>query len=109
MSPLAIILAKKVGWSGLLGLAHYRAGHWEKTAELTRLKIERSEANPVVCFLHAMSCWQLGQKEKALTSYTEAMEFMDSKQPPAAYWLQAEATLLFGMPETEILELKDNK
>ncbi|UCG59125.1 MAG: PD40 domain-containing protein, partial [Phycisphaerales bacterium] len=45
MSPLAIILAEKVGWSGLLGLAHYRAGHWEKTAELTRLKIERSEAN----------------------------------------------------------------
>jgi serine/threonine protein kinase/Flp pilus assembly protein TadD len=110
MSPLAIILAEKVGWLGLRGLAHYRAGHWEKTAELTRLKIERSEANPIVCFLRAMSCWQLGQKEQARASYAKAMEFMNnSKQPLAAFWLQAEATLLLGMPETEIMEFRNDK
>ena len=110
ISPLAIILAEKIGWTGPLGLAHYRAGHWEKTAELTRLKIERSEANPIVCFLRAMSCWQLGQKEQARASYAKAMEFMNnSKQPLAAFWLQAEATLLLGMPEKEIMELRSDK
>ena len=38
------------------------------------------------------------------------MEWMDShKAPLGAVWLQAEAALLLGMPETEILELRDEE
>ncbi|MFC1795116.1 hypothetical protein ACFL3Q_16215 [Planctomycetota bacterium] len=110
MSPLAILLAEKVGWRGIRGLAHYRAGHWEETVELTRPIVERSEADAIVCFLHAMSCWQLGQKEEARTSYARAMDWVDSNKPPlGAVWLQAEATLLLEMPETAILELRNDK
>jgi hypothetical protein len=110
LSPLTILLAKKVGWRGIRGLAHYRAGHWEKTVGLTRLQVEQSEANAIVCFLHAMSCWQLGQKEEARSSYAKGMDWMDSHKPPVgAFWMQAEATLLLGMPETEILELRNDK
>jgi serine/threonine protein kinase/tetratricopeptide (TPR) repeat protein len=111
MSPLAIMLAEKIGQTSAVGLAHYRAGHWEKTIELTRPLVENSEAGGIVCFLHAMSCWQIGQKEQALASYAKAMEWMDSNKraPVGAFWLQAEATLLLGMPETEIIELRKNK
>jgi serine/threonine protein kinase/Tol biopolymer transport system component/Flp pilus assembly protein TadD len=115
MSPLAILLAEKVfeekGWKGILGLAHYRAGHWEETIELVRPRAERSQGNGINCFLMAMSCWQLGQKEEASTWYAKGMDRIDShKQPPTgAFWLQAEATMLLGMPETEIMELRKNK
>ncbi|MHC4216281.1 MAG: hypothetical protein ACYSWP_23255, partial [Planctomycetota bacterium] len=110
MSPLSIILAEKIGWMGAVGLAHYRAGHWKKTVELIRPKVEQSEAGAMLYFLHAMSCWQLKQKEQARASYVNAMEWLESNESPlATYWLQAEATLLLGMPETEIMELRSDK
>jgi hypothetical protein len=115
MSPLAIILAERIldkrpNLIGDLGLAHYRAGHWERTIELMRPVVERPEGHGLGSFLHAMSCWQLGQKEQARASYAKAMEWMDSHKPPLGWiWVQAEATLLLGMPETEIMELREGK
>ena len=104
------LLKKKSNLIGALALAHYRASHWEKTIELMRPVVEQSEGHGIGCFLHAMSYWRLGQKEQALESYAKGMEWINSHKPPlGAVWLQAEATLLLGMPETEILELKDNK
>ena len=110
LSPLATLLAEKIGWSGLLGLTHYRAGHWEKPIELMGPVLEQPEANGIKRFLYAMSCWQVGKKEGALASYAKGMEWMDSNKPTLVmFWLQAEAALLLGMPETEILELRDKK
>jgi len=115
MSPLAILLAertveKRPYWIGVLALAHYRAGHWEETIELMRPVVERPEGNAEGSLLQAMSYWQLGQKEKARASYAKAMEWMETHKPPLGWiWIQAEATLLLGMPETEIIELRQYK
>ena len=114
--PLAILLAeklveKKPSWVGNLGLAHYRAGHLEKTIELIRPAAERPKAGGIACFLMAMVCWQLGEKQEAHIWYDKGMDWMDSsKKPPlGALCLQGEATMLLGMPETEIMELRKNK
>ncbi len=112
MSPLAILLAEKLlekrpNLIGDLGLAHYRADHWEGTIELMRPVVERPQGHALGSFLQAMSYWHLGQKEQALASYAKAMKWMDSHKPPLGWiWIQAEATLLLGMPETEIMELR---
>jgi serine/threonine protein kinase/Flp pilus assembly protein TadD len=113
-SSLAILfgerLLEKTSWIGALALAHYRAGHWEKTIELMRPVVEQSEGNGIGCFLHAMSYWQLGQKEQAFASYDKGMERIDDdKLWWGAIWLQAEAALLLGMPKTEIMELRQYK
>lgn len=115
VSPLAILLAekaveKKPNWIGVLALAHYRAGHWDQAIELMRPVVERPQGHGIGCFLQAMCCWHLGQEVEARTSYAKGMEWMDSHKPPlGAIWLQAEATLLLGMPETEIMEFRNDK
>jgi hypothetical protein len=59
----------------------------------------------------AMAYWQLGQKQEAPIWYDKGMDWMDSrnKLPLGALCLQGEATMLLGMPETEIMELRKNK
>jgi hypothetical protein len=115
MAPLAILWAERLveknpNLIGDLGLAHYRAGHWERTIELMRPVAEQPQGHGLGSLLCAMSYWQLGQKEQARASYAQAMEWMDSHKPPDGWILmQAEATLLLGMPETEILELRKHK
>jgi hypothetical protein len=115
LSPLSILMAEKIvekkpSWIGNLALAHYRAGHWDKTIELMCPVAERPGAGGIGCFLMAMACWQLGQKEEAPTWYAKGMEWMDSHKPPVgAFWLQGEATVLLGMPETQIMEMRRNE
>jgi len=115
VSPLAILLAEKAveekpNWIDVLALAHYRAGHWEQTIELMRPVVERAQGHGIGCFLQAMCYWHLGQEVDARTSYAKGMEWMGSHKPPlGAIWLQAEAALLLGRPETEIFELRQYK
>jgi len=115
VSPLAILLAektveKKPNWIDVLALAHYRAGHWDQAIELMRPVVERPQGNRIGCFLQAMCYWHLGQEAEARTSYAKGTESMGSHKPPlGAIWLQAEAALLLGRPETEIFELRQYK
>ena len=72
--------------------------------------VERPQGHAMGSFLQAMSYWHLGQKERAFASYAKAMEWMDGHKPPLGWiWLQAEATLLLGMHEKEIMELRNDK
>ena len=115
VSPLAILLAekaveKKPNWIDVLALAHYRAGHWDRAIELMRPVVERTQGHEIGCFLQAMCYWHLGQEVEARASYAKGMERMGSHKPPlGAIWLQTEATLLLGMPETEIMEFRNDK
>jgi serine/threonine protein kinase/WD40 repeat protein len=76
----AIQLAPKEGlyWN-TLGVAHYRAGHWddciramEKSMQLTSGRLERFDT-----FFLAMAHWQRNDKEQARKLYDQAVAWME--------------------------------
>ena len=67
---------------GMLGVAHYRGGHWkeslsalEKSAELRKGEVNFDE------FYLAMTHWQLGDKDEARTWYDKADAWMQKNEP----------------------------
>jgi serine/threonine protein kinase/WD40 repeat protein/tetratricopeptide (TPR) repeat protein len=96
-----------------LGLAHYRAGDWtaarnalQKSLELGKGMGSRFWFGRTTLAL-AMSHWQLGEKEKARTSYHQAVEWMAKNQPElekdSARWAElrrfrAEADAVLAQP-----------
>jgi tetratricopeptide (TPR) repeat protein len=70
-----------------LGLAQYRAGDWNAARDTLQKSLELGQGGGspfwfgrTTLFL-ATSHWQLGEKEKARTSYQQAIEWMEKKQP----------------------------
>lgn len=70
-----------------LGLAHYRAGDWTAARNALQKSLELGQGMGSLFWFGrttlalAMSHWQLGEKEKARTSYHQAVEWMAKNQP----------------------------
>ncbi len=70
-----------------LGLAQYRSGDWKAARETLQKSLELGPGNGspywfgrTTLFL-AMSHWKLGDKEKARTTYDQALEWMAKNKP----------------------------
>jgi WD40 repeat protein len=65
-----------------LGVAYYRAGHWQKAIEaLTRsMELLNGHMESFNTFFLAMASWKLGGKEKARQWYDRAVQWMDKNQ-----------------------------
>ena len=68
-----------------LGVAHYRAGHWEEAIESllksTELSSGGSSYSSHDFFFLAMAHWQLGNTEEARQWYDKAVEWMEQTKP----------------------------
>jgi tetratricopeptide (TPR) repeat protein len=65
-----------------LGVAHYRAGHWEEAiAALTKsMALQKGALESFDTFVLAMAHWRLGQKEKARRWYDRAVRWMENNR-----------------------------
>jgi tetratricopeptide (TPR) repeat protein/serine/threonine protein kinase len=65
-----------------LGVAHYRAGHWEEAiAGLTKsMALQKGALESFDAFFLAMAHWRLGQKEKARRWYDRAVRWMENNK-----------------------------
>jgi Flp pilus assembly protein TadD len=88
-----------------LGVAHYRAGNWKEVIE----KLEKAEALAPGryfagnAFFLSMAHWQLGDKEKARRSYTQAVSWMEKSGP------DDEELRRFRSEAAELMQVQDEK
>jgi tetratricopeptide (TPR) repeat protein len=86
-----------------LGVAHYRAGHWQDAIEALGKSMERRGGVDASDWLFlAMAHWQLGHKDEARTWYDKAVEWTDQNQPKNEELrrFRAEAAELLGIPQS---------
>ena len=86
-----------------LGVAHYRAGDWEKArTALMRSTELRAGGNPWDWFFLAMASWQLGDRAAAVAWYDKALHATGSNgsAPADLTRYRSEAESLFGRPES---------
>jgi serine/threonine protein kinase/tetratricopeptide (TPR) repeat protein len=84
----------------LLGVAHYRAGHWkEAVGALNRSQGLGPGLQSESDFFLAMAYWQQGKRKKARQWYDQAVQWMDKSQPKDKELrrVRAEAAELLGM------------
>jgi tetratricopeptide (TPR) repeat protein len=85
----AVELAKKAieltpkdgGVNNTLGVAQYRAGNCDAAIEALEKSTELQGDNAWDCFFLAMSYWKLGHKDKGLSCYQRAVEWLEKKNP----------------------------
>ena len=107
----AVALAKRVlppragHYWRYLALAQYRCGDWQDAAGSVRRAMDlRQGGDAYDWLLLAMAHWQLGQKEEAIKTYTQAQEALITNQPifyqylgvMAVDRLRREAEMLLG-------------
>jgi tetratricopeptide (TPR) repeat protein len=89
-----------VDFFNTLGVAHYRAGHWQEALQWLNKSTQATHGGSAFdWFFLAMAHQQLGQHDKALSDYDKAVERMDKTAPqdPELLRFRAEAqTLLAG-------------
>jgi len=106
----AIVLAKTavdrspgVGtFAATLGLAHYRAGHWDEAIEaLEKATQLRASGDPSVWFFLAMAHWQEGEKDQARQWYDKAVDTMEKNhsQDDELRRFRAEGAALLGLDD----------
>jgi WD40 repeat protein len=109
----AVELAKKAvelapqqsSYWNTLGVAHYRAGNWKEAIE----KLGKAEALAPGryfagnAFFLSMAHWQLGDKEKARQSYTQAVSWMEKSRP------DDEELRRFRSEAAESMQVQDQK
>jgi tetratricopeptide (TPR) repeat protein len=103
---LAVVLAQKAVNQGpknalyqhVLGMAHYRAGHWEKAVEALTASLKLGKGGPEAWLFLAMAHQKRGEPDKARAWYGRAVEWMEhSPEQSGAYRaLRAEAGQLIG-------------
>jgi serine/threonine protein kinase/tetratricopeptide (TPR) repeat protein len=87
-----------------LGVAHYRAGSWQKAIEWLEKSIEvRKGGNSFDWFFLAMAHWRLGNRDEARKWYGKAVEWMDTNQP------QNEELRRFRAETEELMKVVDEK
>jgi len=87
-----------------LGVAHCRAGNWDKAIEtLNRSSELRNGGDSFDWFFLAMAHWQLAHKDEARQWYGKAVDWMEKNKPDdeALCRFRAEAAELLGVTETE--------
>jgi eukaryotic-like serine/threonine-protein kinase len=89
------------GVRNTLGVAHYRAGHWQEavTALERSMELLDGQSESFNTFFLAMARWQLGDKEQACTWYGRAVRWMEKHQPENEELrrFRAEAAELLGI------------
>ena len=103
LAKKAVELAPEDGsfWN-TLGVAQYRAGHWNAAIEALEKSMElRKGGDASDWFFLAMAHWQLGHKDEARKWYDKAVEWMDKNQPKndELRRFRAEAAELLGITE----------
>ena len=103
LAGTAVAISPKEGnyWN-TLGVAQCRSGDWENAIEaLTKSMEFRSGGDAFDWLFLAMAHWQSGDKEKARTWYTQAIEEMekDKSQEDGLKQFRAEAAALLGVTE----------
>ncbi len=87
----------------ILGMAHYRAGEWKAAIESLEKSLQLpSRGDPCYWLLLAMAFWQNGEKQKARSSYGEAVQRMEkirSQDEDEVRRFRAEAASLLGVTE----------
>jgi tetratricopeptide (TPR) repeat protein len=104
LSSKAVELApKKAAYWTTLGVARYRAASWNSALEALKKAEELSGGKDLAtnALFIAMSAWQLGNKEDALSWYGKAVAWMEKSQPmnDELQRFQAEAKKLLGVKE----------
>ncbi len=85
----------------VLGLAHYRAGHWQPAAGAIEKSMELGAGNPYDWLPLAMAKSRLGNKNQARTSFDKAVSWIErnnSKDENLARF-RAEAAALLGLTD----------
>ncbi|HUE72287.1 MAG TPA: protein kinase [Pirellulaceae bacterium] len=79
----AVELEASAGYAwNTLGVAFYRAGRWNDAIEALQKSRDLGNAHESYdAFFLAMAHWQLGDKEKAVSQYDQAVRWMDENQP----------------------------
>jgi len=104
-ASLAVQLRPKhVGCRNTLGVAHYRAGHWDAAIESLHESdsLEGSVGSAYNAFFLAMAYWQIGNHDEARKWYDQAVRWMDEKMPDDEELLRfrTEAAALLEINET---------
>jgi tetratricopeptide (TPR) repeat protein/serine/threonine protein kinase len=70
------------GWA-TLGMAHYRAGNWQASAEATQkaIVLNKGGTTALHCFFLAMAQQRLGKTEQARKTFDQAAQWMEKNQP----------------------------
>ena len=109
----ALPLAKKAveleprSWAywNTLGVAYYRAGHWQLTVSSLERTIELHQQGGTAFdfFFLAMAHWKLDQKETARKLYDQAVQWMEKNaaQNEELRRFRAEAEQLLGIGKKE--------
>jgi tetratricopeptide (TPR) repeat protein len=88
---------------GNLGMAHYRAGHWQQAVAALDKADELWMGGKVpIRFVLAMAHWKAGNKEKARSIFQEATRRMDAQGVPS------EQVRRFQAEAEKVLEMKKN-
>ncbi len=96
---------------GVLGIAHYRAGHWKDAIDWIGKAVEMSRDSGVYyyAFIMAMAHWQAGDKEQAHACYERTVAWLIRRvaagKPPLepAWYFYMEAAELMGL-KTRLFE-----
>ena len=59
----------------MLGLVELRLGHWPQARDWSRRAVERQRELPRAWNNFGVALWQLGEKEKALDAWQQAVDF----------------------------------
>jgi serine/threonine protein kinase/Flp pilus assembly protein TadD len=104
LASRAVELApEQPGFWNTLGVAHYRAGHWQdsNTALEKSMQLFGGRDESFNTFFLAMSQWKLNEKEPARKSYDQAVRWMEKNQPrnEELRRFRAEANELLGITQ----------
>jgi uncharacterized protein HemY len=95
---------KQGAYWNTLGVAQYRMGEWDAAVTALEKSMELGSGHDSFnLFFLAMAHWHLGQKEKALDWYRQAVEWMNVHSP------KDEELLRFRVEAEELLGVKDKQ
>jgi tetratricopeptide (TPR) repeat protein len=114
----AIALAQEAvnatgGWCpdcwNTLGVAHYRAGHWQAAVDALTKAVHRRRGggSSTDLFFLAMACWQRGDKDRASQYYQQALDGSPETRPsidPLEASFRSEANALLVAPKRPNLQ-----
>src|SRR5439155_3588460 len=83
----------------ILGIAHYRAGHWAEAAAALQKALNQRPGEGSDWFYLAMARWRLTEKDVARQWYAKATEWTEKHRPKDPYYrrLRAEAAELLDI------------
>jgi tetratricopeptide (TPR) repeat protein len=88
-APQAVALAQRAvrlephngSYWNTLGVAHYRAGGWQRARSALEKSMQQQGGNSWDWFFLAMTHWRLGDPGKAFRCYGQAVQWMGKNEP----------------------------